>query len=427
MRTMLVILTVAVIGLGAYSIDLHRDKENLQRTVHAQYTEKLTDASEKLSYLQRAVSQSLLFQDEAAVHNELDTIWRLSSDVRSSISNLPIDQEMSNDWLSYLGRLGDEAKKTAKSGDFDAWREKMPEISTNLQSLSEEWQVATTDFYRQDGKLDVWMKEVDSKEPNTTFDNVKKNLKDYGESDFPLTLSESDWQKKVGLEALQDSLITEKEALEKVKTLFPMIKDATFTVTKSSENATYPFYHVQFHQGVRLGYADLTEKGGHLLSYLVERPVDEAKLSQEEVLKKAEEHLKKLGMNDVAFVESRENHLAWHVTFARVNPSDNALIYADGVQLKIAKDNGELLGANAMEYIQSETIKPQTAKPIDWNTFFQDDVRVEEVKKIYTDNGQFDQRLCYQVIAVRGGKSSETFRVVIDAENHNVLKVEYLS
>ena len=427
MRTMLVILTVAVIGLGVYSIDLHGDKESLQRTVHAQYTEKLTDASEKLSYLQRAVSQSLLFKDEAAIHSELDTIWRLSSEVRSSISNLPIDQEMSSEWLSYLGRLGDEAKKTQKTGDYVAWREKMPKIATNLQALSDEWMTATTDYYRQDGKMDVWMKQVDSKEPNTTFDNVKKNLKDYGESDFPLTLSESDWQKKIELAALQDSLITEKDALEKVKTLFPLIKDATFTVTKSSDDAPYPFYHVQFHQGVRLGYADLTEKGGHLLSYLVERPVDEAKLSQEEVVKKAEEHLKTLGMKDVAFVETRENHLAWHVTFARVNPSDKALIYADGVQLKIAKDTGELLGANAMEYIQEEAIKPQTAKPIDWPTFFQDDVRVEGVKNIYTDNGQFEQRLCYQVIAVRGGKTSETFRVVIDAENHNVLKVEYLS
>ncbi|OEC01927.1 sporulation protein [Lysinibacillus sphaericus] len=427
MRTMLVILTIAVIGLGAYSIDLHGDKESLQRTVHAQYTEKLTDASEKLSYLQRAVSQSLLFKDEQAIDSELDSIWRLSSEVRSSIANIPIGQELSNQWLGYLGKIGDEAKKTAKSGDYEAWREKMPQISTNLQALSDEWTTATVDYYKQDGKMDVWMRQVDNKNPNTSFDNIQKTLKDYGESDFPLTLSEADWQKKIELKALQDSVITEKEALEKVKYLFPLIKDATFTVTKSSDTAPYPFYHIQFHQGIRLGYVDLTEKGGHLLSYLVERPVDEAKLSQDEIIKKAEEHLKRLEMKDVAYVEARENHLAWHVTFARVHPGDNALIYADGVQLKIAKDTGELLGANAMEYIQEESIKPQKANPIDWKSFFDDNVRVEEVKNIYTDNGQFEQRLCYEVIAVRDEQTQETFRIVIDAENHNVLKVEYLT
>jgi len=427
MRTMLVILTAAVIGLGAYSINMHGKNASLQRTVLAQYTDNLTDASEKLSHLQRAVSQSLLFRDDQAIHNELDTVWRLSSDVRSSMSNIPIGQEMSNDWLNYLGRLGDEAKQTSKTGDYQAWREKMPQISTNLQSLSDEWSAATVDFYKNNGKMDVWLRQVDTKNPNTTFDNVQKTLKDYGEKDFPLTLSESDWQKKIELKALQDSVITEKEALEKVKHLFPIIKDATFTVTKSSDTAPYPFYHIQFHQGIRLGYVDLTEKGGHLISYLVERPVDEARVSQDEIMKKAEEYVKRLGMNDVAFVESRENHQAWHVTFARVHPGDNALVYADGVQLKLAKDTGELLGANAMEYIQEEAIKQQTAKPIDWKTFFDADVKVEEVRNIYTDNGQYEQRLCYEVIAVRDKNTQETFRIVIDAENHNVLKVEYLT
>lgn len=427
MKTWLVVLTIAVIGLGAYSIDLHGDKEDLQRTVLAQYTDKLTDASEKLSHLQRSVSQSLLFQDEQAIHNELDSVWRLSSEVRSSIANIPIGQELSSEWMNYLGRLGDEAKRTAKTGDYEAWRKKMPQVSTNLQSLSDEWTAATVDFYKHDGKMDVWLQQVDNKNPNTQFDTVKDTLKGYGEKDFPLTLSESDWQKKIELKALQDAVITEKEALEKVKYLFPVIKDATFTVTKSSDTAPYPFYHIQFHQGIRLGYVDLTEKGGHLLSYLVERPVDEAKLSQEEIMKKAQEYVKKLGMKDVAYVESRENHQAWHVTFARVHPGDNALIYADGVQLKVAKDTGELLGANAMEYIQEENIKKQTAKPIDWKTFFQDDIQVQEVKNIYTDNGQFEQRLCYEVIALRDGNTQETFRIVIDAENHNVLKVEYLT
>ncbi|MGY3186971.1 PepSY1/2 domain-containing protein [Lysinibacillus sp. TE18511] len=427
MRTMLVILTVAVIGLGAYCFQMHKENTSLQRTVLAQYTNNLTDASEKLSGLQQAVSQSLLFQDDQAMNNELDAVWRLSSEVRSSLSNIPVGQEVSNEWLSYLGRLGDEAKRTEKTGDYQAWREKMPQVSTNLQSLSDEWTVATVDLYKNNGNMDVWVQQVDNTKPNTTFDNVQKTLKDYSEKDFPLTLSESDWQKKIELKALQDSVITEKEALEKVKKLFPIIKDATFTVTKSSDTAPYPFYHIQFHQGIRLGYIDLTEKGGHLLSYLVERPVDEARLSQDEIKKKAEEYLKRLGMNDVAFVESRENHQAWHLTFARVHPGDNALIYADGVQLKLAKDTGELLGANAMEYIQEEKIKPQTAKAIDWKTFFDDDVKIGEVKNIYTDNGQFEQRLCYEVIAVRDKNTQETFRVVIDAENHNVIKVEYLT
>ena len=153
MKTWLVVLTIAVIGLGAYSIDLHGDKEDLQRTVLAQYTDKLTDASEKLSHLQRSVSQSLLFQDEQAIHNELDSVWRLSSEVRSSIANIPIGQELSSEWMNYLGRLGDEAKGQQKQVIMRLGV-KMPQVSTNLQSLSDEWTAATVDFISMMGK---WM------------------------------------------------------------------------------------------------------------------------------------------------------------------------------------------------------------------------------------------------------------------------------
>ena len=43
-------------------------------------------------------------------------------------------------------------------------------------------------------------------------------------------------------------------------------------------NAPYPFYHLQFQDGISVGYADLTEKGGHLLSLLMERPMSDKRV-----------------------------------------------------------------------------------------------------------------------------------------------------
>ena len=61
--------------------------------------------------------------------------------------------------------------------------------------------------------------------------------------------------------------------------MFPEFKDAKIHITESSQNAPYPFYHIQFHKGIRIGYADLTKKGGHLLSYLLERPFEKTTIS----------------------------------------------------------------------------------------------------------------------------------------------------
>ena len=49
--------------------------------------------------------------------------------------------------------------------------------------------------------------------------------------------------------------------------MFPEFKDAKIHITESSKDAPYPFYHIEFHKGIRIGYADLTKKGGHILSF----------------------------------------------------------------------------------------------------------------------------------------------------------------
>ena len=59
---------------------------------------------------------------------------------------------------------------------------------------------------------------------------------------------------------------------------------------------------------------------------------------------------------DIELSETRENQNAWHLSFVRIDPKTKAKVYADGIQMKVAKDNGDLLGLNAMEYIQKEKL-----------------------------------------------------------------------
>lgn len=430
MKSAVYILSIAVLALGLYAYDTKKDNSQLQKTVHAQYTNSLTSASETLSNLQKSVSQSLLFQDEKALNTELDTIWRLSNELRTSISSLPLGNDVANDWLRYAGKIGEEAKVASSTGDYETWQEKAKVVNTNLQALSDEWTVATTKFYENDGDFQKWQHVIAKETDESPFKNVSTNLKTYSETDFPLTASESDWLKKRELKNLDDKEITKEQAIQKLETLLPGIKEATYTVTKSKEDAAYPFYHIQFVKGSRVGYADITVKGGHILSFLSERPVQEKTgISQEEIETLMVKFLERAKYTDLELVEARENHEAWHVSLARVVEVDgekDAFVYPDGVQMKISKDSGELLGLNAMEYIQKETIEPQEIKPIDWNTFFRKGTKIEEEQFVYTENQAFQLRLCYEVIARFDDNLNETFRIVIDTENHDVLKIETL-
>lgn len=428
MKSAIYLLSIAVLALGLYAYDTKTENNQLQKTVHAQYTNSLTNASETLTNLQKSVSQSMLFQDEKALTTELDTIWRLSNELRSSISSLPLGEDVANDWLRYAGKIGEEAKKASSTGDYETWQEKAKEVNKNLQSLSDEWAVATANYFNNDGDFKKWEHVIAKDTKESPFKNVSTNLKTYTETDFPLTASESDWLKKRELKNLEGKEITKEQAIDKLEMLLPGIKDATYTVTKSREDAPYPFYHIQFVKGSRVGYADITVKGGHILSFLSERPVQEKTgITQEEIKTLMNQFLERAKFTDLELVEARENHEAWHVSLARVVGEEKAFVYPDGVQMKISKDSGELLGLNAMEYIQKETIdESQKTIPINWNTFFRPGTMIEEERIIYTENQAFQLRRCYEVIARFDDNLNETFRIVIDTENHDVLKVETL-
>lgn len=124
MKSAIYLLSIAVLALGLYAYDSKQRNDQLEQAIYGQYTNSLTNASEKLSTLQQSVSQSLLFQDQQALEKELDNIWRTSNEFRSSISSLPLNNEITNEWLRYVGKIGQEAKATADSGNYETWHKK---------------------------------------------------------------------------------------------------------------------------------------------------------------------------------------------------------------------------------------------------------------------------------------------------------------
>ncbi|MET1014235.1 MAG: PepSY1/2 domain-containing protein, partial [Paenisporosarcina sp.] len=309
----------------------------------------------------------------------------------------------------------------------EKWLKVVANVSKNLDEFSSEWENATTDLLAQKEPYKEWKKQITAAKPSGNWTGLAENVKNYTESDFPLSASEADVQKKKELKHIEEKPITEKQAIVQFKKLFPQFKDAKLVTSKSKPGATYPFYHVQFQEGIRMGYADFTVKGGHLLSMLVERPISKERISPEAIKEKAIKAAKNYGFDDVELYESRENSVVWHVTFIRINPENKARVYDDAIQMKLAKDDGEVLGVSAMEYIQKENLPSHKVNAINWSDYFSKDVKVERESFAYTDNKELQQRLCYDLLVVKEiNEVPQTFQILVDTETKEVLKTEAL-
>ena len=420
-----VIAIAALAVFVVYHFSVQEQNTNLKNALASQYSNELNSASEKLTELSDSIDETLIFKDKESLDRPLEDVWRLSSDIRASISGLPIDQETSSSWLNYLTRIGNGATQV-RTGKvpIEEWQGNMVSARENLRSLADQWAFTNRNDGNKDYIVSSFVQNKVNKENEKNWKSLGASVKAYTESDFPMTASETDQQKKKDLQHISDKPVSVEDVKAKFAKIFPELANAKIYVTESGKDAPYPFYHIEFHKDIRIGYADFTKKGGHLLSFLMERPFDKNAIDTESMKKNALDYLKKLGYEDTELIEFRENHIGWHLAFARKDAENDAIVYADGLQLKIAKDNGELLGLNAMEYIQEEKIAKQKVIPLDYKTIFADNLKIEEAKMAYVENDQLQQRLAYELLT--RSEDIGTYRVYIDTESHEILHSEKL-
>ena len=132
--------------------------------------------------------------------------------------------------------------------------------------------------------------------------------------------------------------VTREEAIERFKTLFPDVSNASIVVETSKPGSPYPFYHIRFAEDQSIGYIDITEKGGHVLIVSCRKTIWKEKVfAFDEIRERAEKFLADAGYGDTVFEEARENNTAWHFVFVRVEPEYEAKVFSDVIHLKSSK------------------------------------------------------------------------------------------
>lgn len=428
MKKIVFVLVYALVVVSVFAFNKSSENENLSLALSNQYAKKMADASEKLDELDSAVKQTLLFNQSEGASKAREDIWRLSSDIKSSVSSLPLDTSFSTTWMNYLGRIGNFAKEADRSENPEDYYKVMSQASKNLGEMKNEWRIATAGLVEGRYSMDEWTDRLNATNPDFDWSSMSASIKSYTESDFPLTASESDAMKKRDLQNIDEPKVTQAEAVKRFQTLFPQVSNDVIGVEMSKPGSPFPFFHIRFTDGESIGYIDITEKGGHVLSYLSERPFGKENFSYEEIRKKAEDFLGLAEYKDLVYEESRENSTSWHLVYVRKEPFYGAKVFSDVIHLKVAKDTGGIIGLNAAEYIQKEKLHRQSIKKINWNEFFHEDVKVVSDELAYVENEKFEQRLSYFLTVTRDENGhTGTYNVIVDTENKEVIKTEKLN
>lgn len=169
---------------------------------------------------------------------------------------------------------------------------------------------------------------------------------------------------------------------------------------------------------------DITKKGGYPIWYLNNRDVKEKNIDLNQAYTKAVRFLKDHQFDSFELFESSQYDQIGLFSFVAM--VDGVRVYPDSVKVKIALDDGSVIGFSADEYLQAHKLREiHNAKLSlkEAEAKINPKVDIMEQRKAVIINDIGEEVLCYEFLGVI---NNDTYRIFINANDGQEEKVDKL-
>lgn len=429
----IIVLSIALIGVGVWGYKENQDKNAVLMQAENSYQRAFHDLTYNIDLLHDKIGSSLAMNSRERLSPQLAEIWKIASEANSDVGQLPLTLLPFNKTEEFLYDIGEFAYRTAvrdlekkplseeeikmldqlheKSGEIEKELRKVQNVvlEDNLRWMDVQLALATND-------------EVGDNTIVNGFKTVEKSVEGYEGSVMQTGFGSSGAEKS--FRHLQGDNISEKEAKKTASKWLEKVDINKLTLTKSGKGADVPTYTASIQNGKRNGYIDLTEKGGHPLTIMISRPVKEAKISLYEASEKAKEYVSGLDISDLELVESSQYDNMG--VFRFLYTENDIRFYPDSIVIKVALDNGEVLGMSARDYYNFHSERDLNEPEItleEARDKVNPNVEIQEHHLSVIENDIQEQVLCYEFLTTM---ENTTYRIFINASTGLEEKVETL-
>lgn len=432
---LITILAVAVVSTSYWGYKEHQEKNAILIKAENNYQRAFHDLTYQIDQLHDKIGVTLAMNSRQSLSPALAEVWRITSEAHSDVGQLPLTLLPFNKTEEFLSNIGKFSYKTAVrdltknplTNDEYATLKKLYADSAEIQNELRKVQhlILKNNLRWMDVELALasGQKQMD----NTIIDGLKtveKNSEGYSESDFGPSFTSLQKSKNT-FDHLKGKTISRQEA-QKIARQFAPNNIQRMDVTENGEGSSFGFYSITMHDKENKHdlYMDITKKGGFPIYLLHNREIEEQKISLNEASNKAVQFLKKQGFQNVELFESAQYDNIGIFTFVRT--INNIRLYPSSIRMKVALDNGEVIGYSGRDYlvalkernIPKPTIKKEKAKEQ-----INSNVQIQEDRLAVITNDLGEEVLCYEFL---GTIDNDTYRIFINAINGSEEKIEKL-
>jgi germination protein YpeB len=399
----------------------------LQNTYQREFREMVTNVENIKVLMDKAEVTNSTVQSNGL----MTQVWGQSLSAAENLGQLPISHSALSKTAKYLSQVGDfcftiskqnAANKMMTEEQFNQIDKLKNYSGTLLDELYDmEKQVSQGKIrfgeMRKKGKLIL-------KRASQNAVDVKFGKMDQTFTDYPTLIYDGPFSENVTggkPKGLDGEKVNKEKALEIAKKFLGTDKIGEIKQVSSGSGVIHTYGLQATPKGGEEEYQiniDVTKTGGHVLWMLNSRDVFEKKLSNEEAAKKAKEYLKKQGFGELVESYYLNEDNTTMMTFIGVT-KEGVLLYPDLLKVKVALDNGEVVGFDSYHYLMApknrKNLKPKLTEAQAKAKVTQR-LDIDRVKLAVIPLPGNREALCYEF---KGKYKENDFFVYINAENGN--------
>ena len=423
---MLSVICVLLIIVAILGIILYKKQREYRQASENAYNMAFYELVDYVQNVETYLAKSLISTTPEHGAETLTNLWREANLAQSYLSMLPVASQELENTEKFLNQVSDYSYSLSRKNIYNeslteedlANLEELHSYSTELENTLNQLSEDLNSGRFQWGELTekgtvAFAQQVDniSKE---SFSNLEENFHEYSGLIYDGAYSEhmTSTEKK----GLTGEDIDENKAREIAEDFLGKDKIKELSSLGLSENATIPAYTFSAisnnDENINIS---ISQKGGHVIYMNTNREVNTEILSQEEATQKGKEFLENKGFSNM-----QETYYVTQEGVTTINyayTQENVIAYPDLIKVKVALDNGDILGIETTGYLNNHTERDLSNVQIT-----SEEAKQKKKKKLEITSERLaiiptewqTEILCYEF---KGIVNDKEFLVYINAEN----------
>ena len=425
MLSVVVVLFAIIIAMGIW---IYKKQVDYRQASENQYNMAFYELVNYVQDVETYLAKSLISSTSEHGAETLTNVWKEANLAQVYLSRLPIESVELENTAKFLNQVSDYSfslsRKNIKNEkltqeDLDNLKELhnySVQLKNTLDQLSADIGSGRISWGELTKKGSVAFAQEVSNISKSSFSNMEQNFHEYSGLIYDGAFSEHITSKEK--KGLTGDNIDEQKAQEIAKKFIGEDKVQEITSTGKSENTTMPTFDFSVKVNGETNsnmVISISEKGGHVVFMNYNRDIQAESVTQKRADEIGKDFLKSRGFDDMKETYYLKQDGIVTINYAYIQ--NDVVVYSDLIKVKVALDNGEVLGIETTGYLnnhtQRDTSKVKISKEEAKKTLNKDlEISSEGLAIIPTEYNT--EILCYEF---KGKVDDREFLVYINAEN----------